>query len=128
MERDDEEITLVRELIQRLREDIRCCKHAFFKMEISPEQVCDHIEDEDNYEELLRTAVNKCISTDRKFEAAKMLARKTSRTTRVYETNKNNKQLAYLVSLYSEMEPPEDQFGPVEEACLVLPQPHRLTP
>merc|ERR1719188_810041 len=117
---------LLRELVQDLREDIRCCKHLFFRMksdwiaskyggvvqneELSPEQVCDHIEHEDNYEELLRVAVNRRIRNNRKFEAAKMLARPRSAQTRVFETNRNDKQLAYLVNLYQEMTPPEDGF------------------
>lgn len=138
-ERDDQEIILVRDLIQSLNEDIRCCKHAFFKMksdwiagrrsgvvlgeELSPEQVCDHIEHEDNHEELLRVAVNTCLRSNRKFEAARMLARPASKGTRVFETNRNDKQLAYLVSLYQDLEKPSDGFGPVEESCLVLPHP-----
>jgi len=136
-ERDDEEIILVRELIRTLGEDVRCCRHAYFKMksdwiasrwggvlvheELTPEQICDHIEDEDNYEELLRLAVNRCMKYGRKFEAARMLARPPSRVTRVFETNRNDKQLAYLVSLYQEMEKPLSRFGPIEECCLRLP-------
>jgi len=136
-ERDDEEVLLIKDLITTLKEDIRSCKHAFFKMksewiagrwsgvvfneELSPEQVCDHIEDEDNHEELLKIAINRLLRTNSKFEAAKMLARNMSANTRVFETNRNDKQLAYLVSLYKDMEPPKDIFGPVEESALVLP-------
>jgi len=136
-DRDDEEMILVRELIKQLREDIRCCPYAFYKMksewvagrysgvvtneELSPEQICDHIEDECNYENLLRSAVNKYLRNDRKFEAARMLARRASQGTRVFETNRNDKQLAYLISLYQDVQPLEDRFGPVEANSLVLP-------
>lgn len=136
-ERNDEEIILVRALLQKLNEDIRCCKHAYFRMkndwiagrwggvvsgeELSPEQICDHIEDEDNHNEHLKAAVNKCLKLNRKFEAARMLARPASKDTSVFESNRNDKQLAYLVSLYNDLEPPDDVFGPVEEGCLALP-------
>lgn len=138
-ERDDEEMMLVHDLIRDLEEDIRCCPHTFFGMqrdwlvskrtgvvfneELSPEQICDHIETEDNYEELLRIAVNRCLKDPRgrKFEAARMLAREKSANCSVYHTHRNDKQLEYLVSLYKELTPPEDHFGPVEEAQLVLP-------
>jgi len=67
--------------------------------------------------------VNRCLRYGRKFEAARMLARPASSGARVYETNRNDKQLAYLVSLFQELEPAADHFGPVEESCLVLPAP-----
>jgi len=140
-ERDDEELYLVRELIKALQEDIRNCKHAFFKMksewlsarwsgvvfheELSPDQVCDHIEKEDNYEEHLKVAVNRCLRTNRKFEAARMLARPASRHTKVYDSNRNDKQLSYLISLYQDLEPAQDHFGPVEEQALALPFPQQ---
>lgn len=136
-ERNDEEIMLVKALLQRLNEDIRCCKHAYFRMkndwiagrwggvvsgeELSPAQICDHIEDEDNHNEHLKAAVNKCLKLNRKFEAARMLARRASNTTSVFEANRNDKQLAYLVSLYNDLEAPADEFGPIEEGCLALP-------
>lgn len=135
-ERNDDELLLVRELLVALHEDIRCCKHVFFQMKsdwiagrraaienenLSPEQICDHIEDEDNHEELLKVAVNKYLKLGRKCEAAKMLARRESANTRVYETNRNDKQLAYLLTLYKDMEPGPRNFGPVEQSTLVLP-------
>jgi len=136
-ERDDEELMLVQDLICTLKEDIRCCKHSYYKMksdwiaarksgvafngELSPEQICDHIENEPNHEDLLKNAVNMFLRKDRKFEAAKMLARPESKGTKVFETNRNDKQLAYLVSLYQDMKPPPDIFGPVEECALVVP-------
>jgi len=141
-ERGDEEIQLVLELIALLDVDIRCCNYAYFQMqkewligsfrshatdgiiarqEFSPEQICDHIEDEPNYEPLLKNAVKELLKGGRKFEAARMLARQKSRTTSVFETNRNDKQLAYLVSLYQEADASTDQFGPVEQECLTLP-------
>ena len=70
--------------------------------ELSPEQICDHIDDDANYEDLLKVCVNRYLKVSRKFEAAKMLARPASQGTRVFETNRNDKQLAYLVSLYQD--------------------------
>mmetsp|Transcript_21831 Transcript_21831/g.70698 ORF Transcript_21831/g.70698 Transcript_21831/m.70698 type:complete len:864 (-) Transcript_21831:290-2881(-) len=136
-ERDDDEMRMVEELLKSLKEDIRCCPHAFFKMktewiaarntgvvvgeELSPEQICDHIEDEPNHEDCLRIAVNKYLKANRKFEAARMLVRPKSARTRVYESNRNDKQLAYLISLFNDMEPDRNHFGPIEEGTLVLP-------
>merc|ERR1712194_930810 len=106
-ERDDEELLLVQNLVGALKEEVRCCRHTFFKMksdwiaspwktgvayhgELSPDQICDHIEEEENHEDLLKTAINMYLRNDRKFEAAKMLAI-------------------------------PDSFSPVEEMALVLP-------
>ena len=41
--------------------------------------------------------------------------------TQIFESQKNDKQLAYLVSLYQESEGVADRFGPIEEECLALP-------
>lgn len=143
-ERADEEIYLVMDLITSLNEDIRCCRHASFQMksqwlvgqfnhgrrgsdgivsreEMSPEQICDHIEDFENHEDLLKIAVKELIRSERKFEAARMLARPKSRVCQVFEANRNDKQIAYLVSLYQDIEPLVDRFGPVEDDCLALP-------
>lgn len=141
-ERSDDEIILVRQLLVDLNEDIRCCRNTFFKMksdwlagrwtgvvvseELSPEQICDHIDDDANYEDLLKVCVNRYLKNSRKFEAAKMLARPASQGTRVFETNRNDKQLAYLVSLYQDLDPPIDHFGPMEEGCLALPCPRSI--
>mmetsp|Transcript_21828 Transcript_21828/g.70670 ORF Transcript_21828/g.70670 Transcript_21828/m.70670 type:complete len:869 (-) Transcript_21828:55-2661(-) len=136
-ERDDDEMRMVEELLKSLKEDIRCCPHAFFKMktewiaarntgvvvgeELSPEQICDHIEDEPNHEDCLRIAVNRYLKANRKFEAARMLVRPKTVRTRVYESNRNDKQLAYLISLFNDVEPDRNHFGPIEEGTLVLP-------
>lgn len=141
-ERADEEVQLVLDLIVALDVDIRNCANANFQMqsewligtyrshgtdgiisrqELSAEQICDHIEDDANYEHLLKSAVKELLKGNRKFEAARMLARQKSRCTSTYETNRNDKQLAYLVSLYQELDTTTDRFGPIEQECLTLP-------
>lgn len=140
-ERDDQELDLVRALVRDLKEDIRCCKHLFFKMksdwlvnwarhymgsgvvynqELTPDQICDHIEDEDNHEEFLKLAVKEYVKADRKSEAARMLARTKSRVTRCFDNNRNDKELSYYVSVYEDVQPLVDLFGPVEDD-LALP-------
>lgn len=136
----DDECELVRELLKELKEDVRCCPNTFYKMksdwlvgttrwgtgvaekkELSPEQICDHIEGDYNYDELLKIVVNKYKQQDRKFEIARMLARDSSHGARVAETNRNDKQLSYLVELYAALAPMEDEFGPIDQETLVLP-------
>ena len=58
---------------------------------------------------------------DRKCEAARMLARPKSRQTPTFETNRNDRQLGYLIGLYGDLECTPDRFGPIEEDCLALP-------
>lgn len=137
-EHNDEELQLVKDLVIELDQDVRCCPYAYYSLrknwlvggrregvvvtgELTAEQICDHIEDDPNLEELLKTAVNSLLRDNRKHQAARMLARPAFKGTKVYETNKNDKQLAYLVSLYQELTPPEDSFRPIEEDCLTLP-------
>jgi len=138
-EMHDEEYALLTGLIVSLNADVRCCRSVRFKMksdwiasrhrgvvnnqELSPEQICDHIEVdmEDNYEELLKIAVNKYLNQNMKFEAAKMLARPAAAHTKVLQSNRNDKQLAYLLSIFQELHPPEDALAPIEEGCLTLP-------
>lgn len=139
----DTEMRMLYGLIRDLNENIRCCRHAFFKMKcdwissfkrsgpsgvihsdlLTPEQLSDHIEDDDNYEELLKLAVNKLTKTnDGKFVAARMLARPNALHTKSYENNINDKQMAYLVSLYKEIEPPPpNEIRPIEEDSILLP-------
>ena len=136
-ERDeDDEILLIYDLLFNLDEDVRCCSNVFFKLkrdwvagrragtvfheELTAEQLCDHIEGEVNYGELLKVAVNKCLASNRKFEAAKMLARKAGRGSKVSETNRNDQQLQYLISIYKDEEA-SDHYGPLEEGCVALP-------
>eukprot|EP00930_Biecheleria_cincta_P039787 TRINITY_DN27318_c0_g1_i1.p1 TRINITY_DN27318_c0_g1~~TRINITY_DN27318_c0_g1_i1.p1 ORF type:complete len:893 (-),score=179.64 TRINITY_DN27318_c0_g1_i1:51-2729(-) len=136
-ERDeDDELRLIYDLLFNLDEDVRCCSNVFFKLkrdwvagrragtvlneELTAEQLCDHIEDEVNYEELLKVAVNKCSASNRKFEAARMLARKAGGKSKVAETNRNDRQLHYLISIYKDEEA-TDHYGPLEEGCVALP-------
>lgn len=136
-ERDeDDEFRLIVDLLFNLGEDVRCCSNVFFKLkrdwvagrragtvfneELTAEQLCDHIEDEVNYGELLKVAVNKCSASNRKFEAARMLARKAGRSSKVMETNRNDQQLQYLISIYKDEEA-SDHYGPLEEGCVALP-------
>eukprot|EP00746_Dinoflagellata_sp_MGD_P008145 gnl/MRDRNA2_/MRDRNA2_116250_c0_seq1.p1 gnl/MRDRNA2_/MRDRNA2_116250_c0~~gnl/MRDRNA2_/MRDRNA2_116250_c0_seq1.p1 ORF type:complete len:816 (+),score=153.47 gnl/MRDRNA2_/MRDRNA2_116250_c0_seq1:94-2541(+) len=138
-DREDTEIQTVMDLLYRLDINIRCCPHAYFIMkrdwlfdhtsgrgvvvneELSPDQVADHIEDDPNYEDLLKVAVNRYIHLDRKCEAARLLARKKANGSRVYVTNRNNKQVMYLVELFQCVEPTPDQFGPVDGETLAIP-------
>jgi len=133
---DDPEMALLKDLIRDLDVDIHCCKNAYFSMQrewlrerhtgvtnirkLTPAQICDHIESDPNHEELLKVAVKNLLSQNRKFEAAQMLARPESHLSRVAETNKNDKQLTYLIGLFKEMQALPDQFGPIEEDALVL--------
>eukprot|EP00927_Polykrikos_kofoidii_P033168 TRINITY_DN28072_c0_g1_i2.p1 TRINITY_DN28072_c0_g1~~TRINITY_DN28072_c0_g1_i2.p1 ORF type:complete len:857 (+),score=118.87 TRINITY_DN28072_c0_g1_i2:147-2717(+) len=138
-ERHDEELVLVNNLVVSLNADIRSCPNAFYKMkeewlctystgvvqneELSPEQVCDHIEDdlEGNHEELLAVAVRRYLKHERKFCAAKILSRPKSATTKVFDNNRNDRQLVYLMSLYREVEATEDDFSPIEDGAMKLP-------
>ena len=136
-ERDeDDEFRLICDLLFSLGEDVRCCSNVFFKLkrdwvagrragtvfneELTSAQLCDHIEDEVNYGELLKVAVNKCLAGNRKFEAARMLARTAGRGAKVSETHRNDQQLQYLISIYKDEEA-SDHYGPLEEGCVALP-------
>lgn len=130
------EMNLLNDLIRDLHADIHSCKNAYFNLvrewlrgryngvtngqELTPEQICDHIEPDANHAELLKVAVQSLLKQNRKFEAARMLARPNSIESRVFETNKNDKQLSYLVTLFMDLEQPSDEFGPIEEDQLAL--------
>ncbi|OLP98947.1 hypothetical protein AK812_SmicGene18561 [Symbiodinium microadriaticum] len=96
--KEDYELRMLHDLLDELDQDIRRCDYvrqaaAAFEFgflyastwvdstgvieneELTPAQFCDHIEDDPNYEILLRDAVNRLLSISRTFEAAKMLAR-----------------------------------------------------
>lgn len=137
-ERDDEEFLFLKELLRDLGEDIRFCANSFFKMkqkwltsryeggvaerkELSPEQICDHIEADPNKEELLKLVVNRYKHQERKFEIARILARECNRTTNVAASYRNDGQINYLIGLYSRLAPVEPTFGPLDEHKLVLP-------
>eukprot|EP00437_Effrenium_voratum_P009201 CAMPEP_0181427614 /NCGR_PEP_ID=MMETSP1110-20121109/16261_1 /TAXON_ID=174948 /ORGANISM="Symbiodinium sp., Strain CCMP421" /LENGTH=798 /DNA_ID=CAMNT_0023550829 /DNA_START=97 /DNA_END=2493 /DNA_ORIENTATION=+ len=130
----DPELRMLERLLAYVDEDIRCCAKAFLRLkrnwllagvvkdeELTPDQICEHIEDDENYETLLRDAVNLCHKNNRTFEAAKMLSRPKSQTSRAKETLRNDQQIEYLVSLYREVEEPEDRFGPLADASMALP-------
>lgn len=92
---------------------------------MTPDQICEHIEgdgqEEDNYELLLKDAVNYLHKENRTFEAAKMLARPKGQNSRVRESLRNDQQIYYLANLYKAVEPTEDHFGPVAEGTMALP-------
>lgn len=140
---EDREHRMLQKLLYNLDEDIRICKKAYLKLmrtwvrnvveheELTPDQICEHIEgdgqEEDNYELLLKDAVNYLHKENRTFEAAKMLARPKGQTSRVRESLRNDQQIYYLANLYKAVQETEDHFGPVAEGTMALPSPSQET-
>ena len=137
-ERTDQEVILVIDLIAALQEYIRGSKNAYFQMlshwlvardkdgvvsrtELFQHQICDHIEDHPNHQELLKIVVKEMLRTDRNMEIARILARPKIKETPVFENLRNDRQVRYLTDLCDEFGLVKDRFGPVEEECLVLP-------
>jgi len=135
--KEDYELRMLHDLLDELDQDIRRCSKAFFRLkrswitydkrtgvieneELTPAQFCDHIEDDPNYEILLRDAVNRLLSISRTFEAAKMLARPKAKGTKVVENIKDT-QVLYIRSLYEEEQEPEDSFAPLAVGSMCLP-------
>jgi len=136
--KEDYELRMLYDLLDELDQDIRRCSKAFYRLkrswissydfrtgvieneELTPAQFCDHIEDDPNYEVLLRDAVNRLMRLNRTFEAAKMLARPKAKGTKVVENIKDN-QVLYIRSLYEEEQEPEDSFAPLAVGSMCLP-------
>ncbi|CAE7729801.1 unnamed protein product [Symbiodinium sp. CCMP2592] len=136
--KEDYELRMLYDLLDELDQDIRRCSKAFYRLkrswissydfrtgvieneELTPAQFCDHIEDDPNYEVLLRDAVNRLMRVNRTFEAAKMLARPKAKGTKVVENIKDT-QVLYIRSLYEEEQEPEDSFAPLAVGSMCLP-------
>eukprot|EP00435_Cladocopium_sp_Y103_P014024 s413_g3.t1 len=134
---EDRELRMLQKLLFNLDEDIRICKKAYLKLmrtwvrnvveheELTPDQICEHIEgdghEDDNYELLLKDAVNYLHKENRTFEAAKMLARPKGQASRVRESLRNDQQIYYLAGLYKAVQETKDHFGPVAEGTMALP-------
>ncbi|CAE7246680.1 unnamed protein product [Symbiodinium natans] len=136
--KEDYELRMLQDLLIDLDQDIRRCGKAFFRLkrtwissldtktgvieneELTPAQFCDHIEDDPQYEILLRDATNRLIKLNRTFEAAKMLARPRAQESKAWNNIKES-QVLYIRSLYEEEKEPEDHFGPMELGSLLLP-------
>mmetsp|Transcript_43663 Transcript_43663/g.103030 ORF Transcript_43663/g.103030 Transcript_43663/m.103030 type:complete len:825 (+) Transcript_43663:113-2587(+) len=139
--RRDEDMRLIQELIVELHEDVRVCPKTYFRMkvdwiissieneELTPDQIFDHIEYEENFADLLKEAVKCYAPFELKgkrsaiFEAAKLLSKRAAKGTQVYEARRNDKQIMYLLGLFKEEIPAADRFGPLEgDYCVTVPE------